>query len=98
LTNAIKFTGPGADFDHRRAENGEATVHVRIRHWHPRRSRSDIRSLYQVEPHLTRQYGLGLGLAIARHDRFGGKMWVEARYGRQPVLFQRARRGLLERG
>lgn len=84
LTNAIKFTDPrGRIMVTAERKNGDVQVHVadngigiparEVEHVFDR--------FYQVEPHLTRQYGgLGLGLAIAKGmiELHGGKIWVES--------------------
>ncbi len=84
LTNAIKFTDPrGRIMVTAERKNGEVEVHVADTGIGiPAREVDRIFDrFYQVEPHLTRQYGgLGLGLAIAKGmiELHGGKIWVES--------------------
>lgn len=88
LTNAIKFTGPGGRIlVSAERKNDEMNVHVADTGIGIPQSEIDqiFDRFYQVEPHLTRQYGgLGLGLAIAKGmiDLHGGRMWVESVEGR----------------
>jgi signal transduction histidine kinase len=84
LTNAIKFTDPrGRIMISVERKNGDIQVHVADTGIGiPAREVERIFDrFYQVEPHLTRQYGgLGLGLAIAKGmvELHGGKIWVES--------------------
>ena len=88
LTNAIKFTGPGGRIlVSAERKNDEMNVHVADTGIGIPQSEIDriFDRFYQVEPHLTRQYGgLGLGLAIAKGmiDLHGGRMWVESVEGK----------------
>ncbi len=88
LTNAIKFTGPGGRIMiSAEQQNGDVSVHVADTGIGIPRAEVDriFDRFYQVEPHLTRQYGgLGLGLAIAKGmiDLHGGRIWVESVEGK----------------
>ncbi len=88
LTNAIKFTGPGGRIlISAERKDGEVSVHVADTGIGIPQSEIDriFDRFYQVEPHLTRQYGgLGLGLAIAKGmiDLHGGRMWVQSVEGK----------------
>ncbi len=88
LTNAIKFTGPGGRIM-LSAERTDGEVGVHVADTGIGIPQSEIEHVfdrfYQVEPHLTRQYGgLGLGLAIAKGmiELHGGRIWVESVEGR----------------
>ncbi len=88
LTNAIKFTGPGGRIlIAAERKNGDVSVHVADTGIGipPAEVGRIFDRFYQVEPHLTRQYGgLGLGLAIAKGmvDLHGGRIWVESVEGK----------------
>ena len=88
LTNAIKFTGPGGRIMiSAERKNGEVNVHVADTGIGIPADEVErvFDRFYQVEPHLTRQYGgLGLGLAIAKGmiDLHGGRIWVESVEGK----------------